>query len=95
MNILKQLQEYKEKNKLISKRDTAIDIFSKQKEDTQTIMGTKWYNLIKNYFLWQVQTCYELLKTLDPKKQSDEIVKTQEHLKLAEWFLAFIDIRDK
>ena len=95
MNILKQLQDYKDRNKLINERDTAINVFNEQKIDIQWITWTRWYILIKNHFLWKVNIWYQLLKILNPRKDADEIMRTQEHLRLAEEFLSYLDVRDK
>jgi hypothetical protein len=35
MNIIKELEAYKDKNKLISVRDMAINVFNEQKTDIQ------------------------------------------------------------
>jgi hypothetical protein len=73
----------------------AINVFNEQKTDIQWITWTRWYNLIKDYFVWQVNNWYQLLEKLNPRKDADEIMKTQEHLRLAKEFLSYLDVRDK
>jgi NH3-dependent NAD+ synthetase len=93
-NIFERIRSMKERIIPIWDVETANQVFLSECKDIQLIAHHRGFQRINDYWLSQIDKCYEKLR--DFKEENvQERIRTQERLKLAEEYVKWLDIRTK